>query len=369
MTRKVNMKNINKKLYYSTLTIAVAFWGLIALGALRDISVSALNEPPSPSGSFKVCGLEVSKASENFDEGSGTYTIDFTVKNTTNLKQELLAKRFSCRCPQADGMNSRDLGLDFDWSVCVGDWPNPLYDASHPGDGEKNCQFEEEIVNLNPGQEINRRVTVKTEGDVVDPSCGSFQADWFLRRVTSEEGVMCVADEDPAVPTHQGVKIPAAYGVFFTGKEMDGLDCRLKSDLKPPVCDLKMVPDPARGDIPFSVQFDARGSSDPDGTIQKYEWRVDGDLVPNLASQYAHTFEEVGQHGVTVRVQDNDEQWSELCLVVADAEEPEPEPVVCDIRSQSCELLADVPVQYRSGACSTVGDDAVCVEGAGPQFM
>ena len=67
--------------------------------------------------------------------------------------------------------------------------------------------------------------------------------------------------------------------------------------------------DPLSGNVPFPITLDATGSFDPDGTIAKYEWDVDGngsvevdtDITPSLSS----TMEASGLVDVAVRVTDD----------------------------------------------------------------
>ncbi len=77
----------------------------------------------------------------------------------------------------------------------------------------------------------------------------------------------------------------------------------------PPVADL--VADPASGEAPLLVDFDASASHDPDGgSIVKYEWDWEGDGTYDYDSgtdaTVQHTYESGGLYTATVRVTDNE---------------------------------------------------------------
>jgi large repetitive protein len=62
--------------------------------------------------------------------------------------------------------------------------------------------------------------------------------------------------------------------------------------------------------VPADAHFDAIGSSDPDGSIVKYEWQWDGngdawDDDTNTVATVVHTYDEAGQYTAWVRVTDN----------------------------------------------------------------
>jgi len=67
--------------------------------------------------------------------------------------------------------------------------------------------------------------------------------------------------------------------------------------------------DPAIGDAPLTVSFDAGGSNDPDGDIVKYEWDWEGDGVYDLDSgtdsTVDHEYTIPGNYPATVRVTDD----------------------------------------------------------------
>jgi spore coat protein H len=72
-----------------------------------------------------------------------------------------------------------------------------------------------------------------------------------------------------------------------------------------------IVPSATSGPIPLTVNFAATGSSDPDGTIVKYEWDLDGDAVYETdatATAGATTMQYTvsGSYTVRLRVTDND---------------------------------------------------------------
>jgi outer membrane protein assembly factor BamB len=73
----------------------------------------------------------------------------------------------------------------------------------------------------------------------------------------------------------------------------------------------QLAADPLSGSAPLLVQFDAGGSSDPDGSIVQYEWDFDGDaIIDELgpAALTSFTYPSAGTYVATVRVTDNDGQ-------------------------------------------------------------
>jgi PKD repeat protein len=61
-----------------------------------------------------------------------------------------------------------------------------------------------------------------------------------------------------------------------------------------------------RADQPMTADFDASGSSDPDGQIVRYDWDFgDGQTLANAPAKVAHTFEATGQYTVKLTVTDN----------------------------------------------------------------
>lgn len=64
--------------------------------------------------------------------------------------------------------------------------------------------------------------------------------------------------------------------------------------------------DPQSGEAPLDVKFDASGSSDPDGTIERYIWRVDGGNLPGGGETLERTFRTQGQYDITLITVDDD---------------------------------------------------------------
>jgi len=61
--------------------------------------------------------------------------------------------------------------------------------------------------------------------------------------------------------------------------------------------------DPAQGPAPLTVTFDARASSDPDGTVIDYRWAL-GNGTSAQGARVTHTFERPGDYRVRLRVRD-----------------------------------------------------------------
>jgi len=87
--------------------------------------------------------------------------------------------------------------------------------------------------------------------------------------------------------------------------------CRHNRWLKPPGWDVNLPPtaslsaDSASGDAPLTVQFDASGSSDPDGSIKKYSWVFDDGARGSGASIVTHTYGIPGIYHAQVTVWDD----------------------------------------------------------------
>jgi PKD repeat protein len=89
--------------------------------------------------------------------------------------------------------------------------------------------------------------------------------------------------------------------------------------------DAQLQADITEGNGPLIVNFDASGSTDPDGVIDKFEWDYDGDGVfdedTGTTPTASHTYSEPGDYSATVRVTDNIEA-SDLATVQIHANFP-----------------------------------------------
>ncbi len=144
-------------------------------------------------------------------------------------------------------------------------------------------------------------------------------------------------------------------------------------DNEPPTCDhggpYECIPQHA-------VEFDGRGSYDPDGVIVSYVWSF-GDGHTATGALVTHRYEVVGSFTVALLVTDNDDNFS-VCETIARIVEPCPGncPPICDAGGPY-HGIAGVPIQFDGSgslpviACIplvqfawTFGDGATAV---GPQ--
>lgn len=72
----------------------------------------------------------------------------------------------------------------------------------------------------------------------------------------------------------------------------------------PPIASFTV--DPASGDAPLTVAFDASASSDTDGEIVSYAWNFGDGSASGTGVMPTHTFENDGVFSVTLTVRDND---------------------------------------------------------------
>lgn len=114
----------------------------------------------------------------------------------------------------------------------------------------------------------------------------------------------------------------------------------------PPVCGFTI--DPAAGTLPLPVAFDASASTDPDGTIARYEWDF-GDGTTGTGAQAGHTFTAGGVHTVRLTLVD-DSGYIATCSGTVDVNAP---PTAC--------LVPDAELIQVGGS---VGYDATCAADA-----
>lgn len=102
------------------------------------------------------------------------------------------------------------------------------------------------------------------------------------------------------------------------------------SSNKKPSAAISTSPDPAEGEVPFTVEFDGTGSSDPDGNIVSYEWNF-GDDTTGSGSNPSHTYENQGNYKVELTVTDNNggiDRTEVVIVANSSAENETPEAVI-----------------------------------------
>ena len=80
---------------------------------------------------------------------------------------------------------------------------------------------------------------------------------------------------------------------------------------------------PSSGQVPLTVAFDASASSDPDGTIARYDWAF-GDGGAGTGVTTSHVFQGVGSFTVTLTVRDDDGAASTTTRSVTVSDGPQP---------------------------------------------
>jgi PKD repeat protein len=78
--------------------------------------------------------------------------------------------------------------------------------------------------------------------------------------------------------------------------------------------------DVTSGYVPLTVQFDASGSSDPDGDIVSYQWNF-GDGESDIGEVVGHTFLTTGEYTVTLTVEDNEGATAQAQITITAEEE------------------------------------------------
>jgi len=118
---------------------------------------------------------------------------------------------------------------------------------------------------------------------------------------TAQHNYLLAGDYDPAV------RVTDDDGASDTASLSDTVSGGLHVNAGPNAI---ISGNPLSGDLPLTVDFDASLSSDPDGTIVKYEWDFDGDGIYDEDTGTTPTSQNIyttaGDFNAAVRVTDND---------------------------------------------------------------
>jgi PKD repeat protein len=163
------------------------------------------------------------------------------------------------------------------------------------------------VVNSLPLSDAGPDQHVNPSEDVVFNGGGSVDPDGSITKYMWDFGDGATAEGSTV--KHAYPK-PGKYNVTLTVEDDSGLSCNNATDEAvirvnaPPVADAG----PDQIDIcSRTVQFDGKGSKDPDGNITVYEWDFgDGSPVGNGSSP-THTYLKPGTYTVTLKVTDDSE--------------------------------------------------------------
>ena len=88
----------------------------------------------------------------------------------------------------------------------------------------------------------------------------------------------------------------------------------------------RFSPDPESGEAPLVVSFNASESTDPDGEIISYDWKVDGESIEG-GTTAGHTFNEAGEWNVELTVTDDEgaQDRADATIYVTTSSNEEPE--------------------------------------------
>jgi glucose/arabinose dehydrogenase/Ca2+-binding RTX toxin-like protein len=95
------------------------------------------------------------------------------------------------------------------------------------------------------------------------------------------------------------------FYVDFEGGTIRRIQYATANPKQPPVA--RATANPTSGAVPLTVNFDASGSSDPDGDTLTYEWDLDGDGTydDSTSAQQTFTYTAAGNYQVGLRVTDS----------------------------------------------------------------
>ncbi len=140
-----------------------------------------------------------------------------------------------------------------------------------------------------------------------------------------------------------------------------------------PIADL--TANPTSGDAPLTVNFDASGSYDPDGSIVQYRWDFEGDTVYDETTTIptsSHEYTLPNSYDAVVEVMDDDDATNTATLTIVVTGEPPNQPPLAVLIADPTSGVAPLTVNFDASS-STDPDGTITAyeidfgEGAGFQ--
>lgn len=105
---------------------------------------------------------------------------------------------------------------------------------------------------------------------------------------------------------------------YQSGGVQDSVEFTVEISIQNELTSASFDATPDSGEIPLTVQFDASASYDPDGEIVAYDWDMDNDGRYDDAEgeEVEYTFEQEGSFEVSLRVTDNNGEYSTTSMTI-----------------------------------------------------
>lgn len=222
------------------------------------------------------------------------------------------------------------------------------------------------VTDGNPSAEIESAADTRVGSSITldgrnstDPENMSLDYTWTITSVPEETETSLARTAAPT--TLMTPQVQGTYTIKLTVTDPQGntgTDTQTVTANAPPRASLDVTP--TLPTIGKQIQFDATGSTDPDGTIDAYRWDFDADGTVEEITESAsvnHTYEETDEYRVFVTAVDEDGLNDTTSTVVTVGRPTEPSPTSLEIESPTSSsavrlsggeyrLRADVVIRY-----------------------
>jgi plastocyanin len=259
---------------------------------------------------------------------------------------------------------------EIEWTVdgvYIDDGPQFRYNFDDDGDHQVNVTARDY-----DGDETTKTIDLSVAEDNEPPTV-SLQTDTATQTVGEDiEFTAATSDSDGDIESYEwtvegeaagggptltaSFEEPGNYQVAVTVTDDDGAEAAatvtisVEADNEPPSVSIRSEStNPAVGD---DVQFTAE-ASDSDGDIDSYEWTVDG-APAGTGAELETTFDEPGDHQITVTITDDDgaESTSTLTLTIEESNDPPS----ASIHPEPGEPTVNETVEFSTNASDSDGN-------------
>ena len=184
------------------------------------------------------------------------------------------------------------------------------------------------VVNPSDGATLETK-RVDFQAEIPSEGGGNSDESWALRWSFGDE-----ASATGREVTHV-YDAPGTYTVSVVAQSDEGrsgapTELTITVRNAPPIARLEA--DPTAGNVPLEVSLSGAASTDPDGTIDSFQWELDDGTV-QTGARVAHTYREPGNYEATLTVRDADgaEARASTTIRATRAQSTRP-PVTWDVR-------------------------------------